>query len=301
MPKNSDHDNTRNSTGPDVQLRSLDDGQHAWLTTAPPKRRWLLRQTANRGAGWLPLGDVGVLAAESGTGKTTLLCQLALAVASQTEWLTSFKVPEEGCGKVLLALGEESEDEIHRRLFRAQEEVELTDEELARARRNLVPWSLRGRDTALLERNAQGHYDVSAFFDALVRQLNASEEEWRLIILDPLIRFVGTQIEADHAAATRLLEAAEALTQVKGHPTVLLSQRVDSTPTAHPASVTRTGARWVATLTPQSSEGERLILQIVKANTANPGVPVWLVRNDTALLIKDVLQFDGMVGEGMRV
>ena len=93
-----------------------------WYETAPPARRWLLRdaRTGNR-EGVFPLGKVGLLAAAGGAGKTTAVVQLSVAVATQTTWLGAFEIPE--AGKVLLALGEEDGQEAHRRIHRAAREA----------------------------------------------------------------------------------------------------------------------------------------------------------------------------------
>lgn len=107
------------------------------LTDPPEPRRWLLRHPdpesadigANDGSGLLPLGKVGVLSAEGGAGKTSVLVALALSVATGRPWLGHFRVDEAARrGRVLLALGEEDEEEVHRRLYAASEALGLDGE-----------------------------------------------------------------------------------------------------------------------------------------------------------------------------
>ena len=99
----------------------------SWLTEAPKEPEWLLRRTFQRGngesdtTGFLPRGKVGMIAAEGGAGKTMALIQLALAVATGIDWLEYQTAPPNG--RVLIALGEEDEMELRRRIYRAFESM----------------------------------------------------------------------------------------------------------------------------------------------------------------------------------
>ena len=120
-----------------------------WLTSDPPKRRYLLTRPDEKGKvrGAVPLGRVGMLAAAGGAGKSWALCQLALSVATGAKWLSTYTVPEPG--RVLLALAEEEAEEMQRRLHYAAHELALTPTECDRARDRIVALPLAGRGVAL--------------------------------------------------------------------------------------------------------------------------------------------------------
>ncbi|MBU1241211.1 AAA family ATPase, partial [Myxococcota bacterium] len=65
----------------------------------------------------LPLGKLGVITGTGGTGKTHLLTQLAISVATGEKWLNCFNVKNPG--KVALLVCEEDFTEVKRRLLKA--------------------------------------------------------------------------------------------------------------------------------------------------------------------------------------
>ncbi len=73
--------------------------------TAPPSREWLVEDL-------IPHKNVTLLYGDGGTGKSLLALQLAVAVASGTDWLQ--KTPRTGA--CLFISAEDDKDEIHRRL-----------------------------------------------------------------------------------------------------------------------------------------------------------------------------------------
>ena len=86
-------------------------------------------------------------------------------------------------------------------------------------------------------------------------KLDAKEEPpWRLVVLDPLSRFAGPEVEVDNAAATRFVQTLEKLTKVKGNPALVVSHHTakasrnaegDET-AARGSSALVDGARWAA-------------------------------------------------------
>lgn len=257
-----------------------------WLTTAPPKRRWLLEAPdGDDQRGWLPLGKVGMLAAGGGFGKTQVLCQLALSVATGRDWLGTFHVAEPG--RVLLALGEEDAEEIRRRLYRAADAMKLGARDLEIAADNIVALPLAGTPVALTESDLSGNVTESAVLASLRAKL--TDDEWRLVILDPLSRWAGSDTEKDNAAATRFVEAVETLTQAKGGPTVLVSHHTTKAArqegegeetAARGASALTDGMRWVATMTRKKmGDLETAVLELKKSNYSMRGNPVDLVTD----------------------
>lgn len=260
-----------------------------WFTQPPPRRRWLLEQsnaeTNGNGSpvGVLPLGKVGMLVSAGGVGKTMALVQLALSVATGRKWLNAFDTPNPG--RVLIALGEEDEEEIRRRMYNAARAMSLTEGQLQMAAENIVALPLAGCSVPLVCSDGRTTSETEAL---VALRAKLSDREWRLIILDPLSRFAGGDTEKDNSAATRFVEAAESLAKSNGGPTVLLAHhtnkvsRTDDSSTsaaqARGASGLIDGVRWVANLD-RFGDGARF--EVTKSNYSKLSAePVILVRDD---------------------
>ena len=224
----------------------------------PPPAKMLLRysQVDDSPLDFLPLGKVGLFIAPGGTGKTQALTQLAVAVATGRPWLDRFH-PQGGPGGVLLALGEETPDEVQRRLWKAHSpnnKLSLPPDARAHYIANLRTLPLASVPVQFLDRNG----DPSHIFNSLRRLLTDRTPPggWRLIILDPASRFMGLDTETDNHAATCFIQLAEQLTEVPGSPTVLLAHHTrKGSPSgnkdwARGSSALTDGARWVASLQP---------------------------------------------------
>lgn len=195
--------------------------QEEAILTQPPPRKWLLRR---HGDGILPMGKTGFLVAAGGAGKTFSLCSLAISIASGIPWFGAFDVMEPG--KVLLALGEEDEAEVHRRLFWIAEHMELDRKTRVNVARNIVPMPLAGKDCSLTESDGRGNVSRTknhANLLARLREMGA----WSLIVFDPLTRFGGVGVESDNAIATRFVQALEAFTALDGAPAVICAHHVN--------------------------------------------------------------------------
>ncbi|HEU4403716.1 MAG TPA: AAA family ATPase [Polyangiaceae bacterium] len=303
----------------------------------PPARDWLLerependeerdeaKKWGGEGArvGVLPLGKVGLLASAGGCGKTMLLCQLAISVATGLPWLgrrggrQGWHVAPRALGKSLLLLGEEDEDEARRRLYNAADTMGLNDEERARAADLIHFVPLAGCPSALTERDERGAVRSSPAMHALRDRLEAlakaDGEPWRLVVVDPLARFADSEAEADNAAATRFIQEAETLArrigEHKSGPAVLVAHHTakvarregDASGNAiRGASGLVDGARWAATLEslpepdvgPDGPGGRRLgfsgaRLALVKSNYSATAPPLWLRRAGNGALVE---------------
>lgn len=280
-------------------------GDRAWPEGNPKPRRWLLmrRTTEQEGReqgaplahGFLPLGKVGMLAAAGGAGKTMALAQLAVSVATGRDWLGHYTVPAESRGPVLLALGEEDEEEVQRRLYDIRKGLGLSEapEAWAALKRNLMILPLAGVPVQLV--SAQGkdkRPEETPAFRELRRRIEGAGVDWKLLVLDPLSRWAGPETETDNFAATRFVAAVESLTQVRGNPTVLLAHHTTKAArrgldageatAARGASALTDGVRWVANLL--KPEGSPLSLSLVKTNYTHNAPDVPLKRENGGVL-----------------
>lgn len=281
-----------------------------WGETPPPARRWLLMRPADitedshEQRGFLPLGKVGMIAAAGGAGKTMLAVQLAVSVITGRPWLGHFGVPVGSRGPVLLALAEEDEEEVQRRLWSVRRGLSLNDKEWAEVQRSLLPLALAGKTVNLVRTDRKtGETSETDFLATLRNRLESAGVDWRLVILDPLSRWAGTETETDNAAATRFVAAVESLVTVRGKPTVLLTHHTNKAARAgdgagdatdaRGASGLTDGVRWVASLKlPRLDDKDRdkkkpppkPRLALVKSNYSPPALPRVLERGPDGVL-----------------
>ncbi len=233
----------------------LDDGHDT------PPARALLRDES--GDVFCPRDKVGMVAAPGGTGKTTALLQLAVAVATGRDWLGTYPVDEPG--HVVCALAETTRHDLDRMLNTVADDLKLTPEDRQNVRNRLYALPLAGRTVGLMDDPSRRlRLEQQLFHDAAQRQASryldedgniqldrlyrtdacetwrnqlaahAPEDGWRLIILDPASRFIGPDVESDNAAATRFIELLEEWKgdpEIAGNgsagPTVLISHHVN--------------------------------------------------------------------------
>lgn len=269
-----------------VVIQSL-EAHGPWLEEPPPARPVLL--SAPTGEPFLPDAKVAVLVGSGGSGKTFALTQLALAVASGTLWLDTYRPIRRG--RVLLALGEETLDEVQRRVWQCSRG--LDDYQRHEVARNVVPLGLSGQPVAMLQRTAEGAYGPTPWFEELSSRLEAMGT-WRLIILDPWSRWGGPDVEEDSHAATRAVELAERLTLLPGSPAVVMAHHARKRMGGQPrgsasaddsrgSSALVDGARWCANLTRLDDEG-MVEVRVTKANYTVPGAPLLCMRRKHGVL-----------------
>jgi hypothetical protein len=253
------------------------------LLSAPPPRRYLLKRC---GVGFLPQGKAGMLVGAGGVGKTLFECQLALSVALGRAFLGVLTVAEPG--PVLLALAEEEPEEIHRRLHAAAASMGLSRDERLTATRAIVALAMAGTNVALTSGDGKGNVDTTATRDWLWHHIEQARVDWKLIVLDPLSRWAGNDVEKDSHAATRFVETVESFTKAPGNPTVLVahhsnkgSRRVDApmggAEASRGATALTDGVRWVANL---DADGPHVVaVRVTKNNYAPPSDPIYLLRD----------------------
>ena len=212
-------------------------------------------------------GIVGMLVGAGGVGKTHALAQLAISIATGTDWLGKF--PIEQPGYVFMGLGENAEEDIHRLLRKIVTSLSKKDlghtffekDPFLEASKRLAVMSVTGSDATFVH---QGH--STAFFENFLSELKAKEpdEGWSCIILDPISRFLGADAETDNAAATRFISLLERITlELKGKPTVLFGHHMNKSgigskntdqAAARGSSAITDGVRWQANLEKMKKE-----------------------------------------------
>lgn len=176
---------------------------------------------------FIPRGIVGMLAGAGGVGKTHFLTQLAISVASGDMFLGKYLIQK--IGHAFLALGENTEDDIHRLLRKTYKKMYPTAELQASKSdlcQRLATMSVMGMDASLIDdRNKP-----TEFYGELLSELKGKEPDagWDLIILDPISRFLGPRAETDNAAATQTMALLERMCiELKGKPLVLFGHHMN--------------------------------------------------------------------------
>ena len=189
----------------------------------------------------------------------------------------------------MLLLGEEDADEVLRRLHAVCTEFELTGEEVALVSGGVEVLPLAGRGVALTlaGEGLRGELPETAMAEQVRQLLRKAVMEGRpfdLLVVDPLARFAGLDVEKDNAIATRLIQVIETFTKPEGGaPAVIVAhhfrkagknEEVDGADLIRGASALHDGARWAAVFAAerQAEGAPRLVrLAVVKSNyTAIP-------------------------------
>jgi RecA-family ATPase len=234
-------------------LSELGDlGAGDWLNgKAPGPRKALLEVPTEDGPKmFLPSGKTAMLVAPGGTGKTSILTQLALSIATGKKWLDTFEVASPG--RVLLALGEEDADEMHRRIYYSARLMDLDADARQAAYSNLHVMPMYGANCGFVADQAlamPGEIETgeSAFYTQF-KALLKERGPWEAIIIDPASRIMGADAEIDNAKATRFVELLERLTKAPGNPTVLIAHHTNKAATRE-ARTDQTAARGSSALT----------------------------------------------------
>lgn len=206
-----------------------------WITDPLPPRPCLLFDRARPGSeepvgpGMLPRGETAILAGGGGVGKSYALIGLALAVITRRPWLGWFPVGEVD-GRVALIAGEEDGDEVRRRIHAQARTMGLTGaDERELSRRFLFRAAFGRSDLALTRPEDSSGCEASpalALRAILREEADRSGLPWSLLILDPLTRFAGRDVEVDNSAATRFAQVIEGFAALPGNPTVLVSHHL---------------------------------------------------------------------------
>lgn len=176
------------------RLTTADD---AWRTHKPPPRAYLMRDTrTDKGA----LDECGVclFVAAGGVGKSFAGVAAALAVTTATPWLGVLQ-PERR-GRVLIVSAEDPRDELRRRIFHVAAKQQIPT--LSKDALDVV--DVHDAHVPLLTSDAE----PTEYADALV-ELVRKRGPYALIIIDPLARVAGANIDGDNTAAGALVTQLE--------------------------------------------------------------------------------------------
>lgn len=280
-----------------------------WLEKEPPAAEFLLRYRKDAHAEnvdhrnaepVLRMGKVGMLVAPGGAGKSWALTQLVLSVATREPWLSRFLVDRPG--HVAWLAGEEEAEEMHRRIYKAAEAMGLSKSQKALAASRILAVPLCGKPAMLTTGASKSGLgsEETALAAELRDRLNAAGVDWRLIVLDPLSRFAGPDVETDNQTATRFVQTLETLTSVRGSPAVITAHHTNKVARADKAteataargsSALTDGVRWQANLDPWPHPVDKdgfpidktlprlAILRVTKSNYAGFPPPVTLARD----------------------
>lgn len=260
-------------------------GEPDWLQQDPPDASVLMRNPD--GSPFMLNSRTGVIEAPGGTGKSWLVVQLAIAVACGGRWLETYDCQK---GRVLLALGEEKDEEIWRRVWRVAKHLKLTEYEREEVARNLVPLGLDGEDVAFLHKAPDGNITTTPWFARLQQAVGGAA--WKLILLDPLSYFGGPEVENDPYVATTLIRCGAKLTKAPGEPAVLFSahsrkrqqgaeMKLDASNTRGSSAIVD-GSRWVCSMGKRSED--IIALRVTKTNYTVAGDELLLTRGKGGVL-----------------
>ena len=145
------------------------------LKGTPPEREWVIKD-------WFPVGEISSLYGPGGAGKSLLMLQLLLSIASGTPFL-GLKVD-----KSMQCLGifcEDSQDELHRRLYSIREAPEFAF--MGDAEIPLLLWPRVGMVNDMARISAQGNDVVTGpFRHMLEAQLLSMPRGPKFVVLDTL-------------------------------------------------------------------------------------------------------------------
>lgn len=262
-------EDAKNAPKPPGQLRQLTRGE--WSVKPPPVHALLSLAKDGKNIPWLPRGTVAILASPGGTGKSTLIMQLVLSVASGLKWLDTYDVVERGV--VCMWSGEDEDEDMHRRAYavagtlRAPDGSKGIDVLPDGWEANVHRAAVNGEDARFVDRQDNA-LEETCFFASVLAQVE--ELKPVLVVLDPASRFMGTD-ENDNAQATRWITLAEKLKNTASKPTVLVlahtgkGKDLGNQEAIRGASAMVDGARWAATLSRLTVDGDVFdILRLVR-------------------------------------
>ena len=146
-------------------IRLLSQFEENFFLTEPPKKPMLLECLSEdqKPLGFLPKGIVAMLVGAGGIGKTHLLSQLAISIATGTPFINKF-TPTIWCGEgkkgnVFIGLGENQYEDIHRLLYKSSKKFRNTQPDILKEASNRIAvFSFCGQQAAFIESKRPSRY-----------------------------------------------------------------------------------------------------------------------------------------------
>jgi len=294
-----------------IELKFISEISPDYFNKEPPAKPVLLSfwDDSPKKVPFLHKEITAMLVAEGGSGKTHLMALLASCVPTGVPFLKQFAI--ESPGAACLIMGENSEKDTHRLLFKIRQYLgdvikanasaknpafQVDKNALDRLTELLAPVSVHGKNAALIDRNGT----PTPYFYSLLDALVAREPKcgWQFIALDPASRFMGAEAETDNAMATAYITCLEKISDaLKGKPTVMFAHHKSKAGTnessgqtaARGSSALTDGARSQFNLN-KTDEPNVTIFQTTKTNFTPP-----IGKFKIKKLYDGIPEFDGWV------
>ena len=173
-----------------------------FATSEPPPVDWIIE-------GVLEAGQRGLLVAEGGTGKSYLLLQMALSIATGAKFMGKWDVKK--TGKTMFLSVEDENDKVWRRFKNSCQRMGIDQTEAVNNVR-FVPAT--GENVLLTVKGADGECEQTPVVDELIAGLKEIED-LRLLVIDPASHFRGGSVNAAEDAS-RFVQALTRISKEAG-------------------------------------------------------------------------------------
>lgn len=242
----------------------------------------------------LQAGEVGMLPAPGGTGKTFLMLQLAMSIATGTSFADVWEAPKKG--KVVFLTAEDTRTVLHHRLYYMFPPIEWQED----ITNNMNVTSLAGSIPRLLTMGKNRTAERGEWFEDLL----SLATDCRLLIVDPLSRFHSCD-ENDASQMTMLVQTFEAIAAQTGA-AIIFTHHSNKSAQMHGAGGSQASARGSSALTdgvrwqmnlwkmskeeavekhvPEDTRWKFVGLTMAKANSIPMDTITWLERGEGGVL-----------------
>jgi AAA domain len=251
-----------------------------WISKPPPAQSFLMTDVRT-GRGAMSKRGVYLLVAEGGAGKSFFTLSMLLSVAAGELLFGVFQPARADGGHVLYLSAEESREDVHRRIFFAARTAGIVG--LKQSSFDVL--DIHDRCCPLLQKNgslSMHHQNLLKFIER--------HGPYDLVVVDPLARVAGADIDADNGAATALISALEGVSTVaeglvvSPHHTDKIARRngIKDATAVRGATGIGDGARMVMGLSVDKLDF--VTLDCRKVNGLRKWAPVDLMRGDNGEL-----------------
>lgn len=279
-----------------------------WDLQQPPEQEFLINDK-------IPMATTGLIAGTGGSSKTQFILQLSCGIAAGADMFSSGNLTPPWCPKeamkVLVLTAEESNDDLHRRIYNITQESGYTEPEKTLLRENLHICSVSGLNNLFTQRLPEGDYIQTQNVEDLLSFIKPIKR-LGLIVFEPISRFRSGD-ENNNEAGTRMVEIMERLSIETGATVITASHTNKGTSNADElnqdairgASALVDGVRWAAVMRVMTNseakkyginEDQRLdYVQFVipKANNVAPQPNQWFIRCSQGFLQLTTLNCTG--------